>query len=241
VERGTFLRAAEALGAALGEREVEALERFRDLLREGNEGAALTAVTDEDGYWRTHVLDSLSIVRALAGEVALPRALADVGSGAGIPAIPIAIAFPGVAVTAIESTAKKARFIEEAARALGLFGRVRVVVQRAEEAGRDPALRDRFDVATARALADLPVVAELCLPFVRPGGLLVAYKGRRAAEEVERAAGAFRELAATLEAIVPAGIEGTDLVLVKVRKTGPTPERYPRRTGVPGKRPLSKG
>ncbi len=242
MDRDSFLAAARALGVEIGEAEVALLARFYDLLCEGSQRAALTAIADEAGYWRAHALDSLSIARALAGEPAPPRTLADVGSGAGIPAIPLAIALPSLEeVVAIDSSEKKARFIAEAARALGLGSRVRAIATRAEEAGRDPALRDRFDLATARAVADLPVLAELCLPFVRPGGLFVAYKGPRASAEVERAAPAFAALAAALEAVIPSGIEGTDLRLVKVRKMGPTPPRYPRRTGIPAKRPLGEG
>lgn len=237
VNAETFREAARALGLALDEAQVAALARFHALLLSGNERASLTSIVDEAGFWRTHALDSLSIARALADEPA-PRTLVDVGSGAGIPAIPLAIAFPGLEVAAVESIAKKCRFIEEAAAALGLAPRVRVIERRAEEAARDPAHRDRFDLATARALADLPVVLELALPFVRPGGLLVAYKGPRVAEELAAGARAAEALGGRLERVVESGVPGADLRLVLARKLAPTPDRYPRRTGVPEKRPL---
>jgi 16S rRNA (guanine527-N7)-methyltransferase len=238
MDRGSFPAAARALGIELPESAPERLARFFDLLRAGNERAALTSVDDEPGFWRTHALDSLTVARALAGEARPPLTVVDVGSGAGIPAIPLAIAFSDLAVTAIESVKKKARFIEEAAAALDLAPRLRVLAVRAEDAARDPSLRECFDLAVARAVADLPVLAEYCLPFVRRGGLFIAYKGPKAADETERARNAFAELGGALEAVIPAGIEGTDLRLVKVRKTAPTPAYYPRKAGLPAKRPL---
>jgi 16S rRNA (guanine527-N7)-methyltransferase len=238
VDEAPFLDAARGLGVPLGPPERALLARFRELLAAGNERARLTAITDEEGYWRAHVLDSLSLARALAGE-APPRTLIDVGSGAGIPAIPLAIAFPGLEVAALESIAKKCRFIEEAARALGLAPRLSVLEARAEEAARRPEHRDRYDVAVARAVADLPVLAELALPFVRPGGLFVAYKGPRGAAELAAGGRAAELLGARLEGAIVSGLEGTGLSLVKIRKLAPTPPRFPRRTGIPEKRPLS--
>jgi 16S rRNA (guanine527-N7)-methyltransferase len=237
VNADSFREAARAIGVALDPGQVAALARFRMLLEEGNARASLTAVTDEAGFWRTHALDSLSIARALEGEPP-PATLVDVGAGAGIPAIPLAIAFPGLAVTAVEATAKKCRFMEEAARALGLADRFRVVERRAEEAARDRAHRERYDVATARAVSRLAVVAELCLPFVRVGGLFVAYKGPRVAEELAGAEVAAAALGARIEAVIESGIPGAALCLVKMRKRGPTPEGFPRRPGIPEKRPL---
>jgi 16S rRNA (guanine527-N7)-methyltransferase len=142
---------------------------------------------------------------------------------------------------AIESTQKKCDFMRSAIRALGLEPRFRVLERRAEEAGRDPALRERADLVVARAVAALPVLAALALPFARPGGLFVAYKsGKAEAAEIPAAVPAFHELAAELEAVIESGLPGRDLRLVKVRKKGPTPERYPRRVGIPEKRPLGR-
>jgi 16S rRNA (guanine527-N7)-methyltransferase len=232
--------AARLLGRDLTAAELDALRRLHDLLIAGNERAALTTVTDLPGFLRSHLLDSLAVARAVASEPAPPRTLVDIGSGAGFPALPLAIAFPDLAVTAVESVRKKAAFINETAAALGLGARVRAVEIRAEELGRDPAHRDRHDLATARALAPFPVLVELALPFLRPGGLLVALKGADEKTSAEIAAGdaALRELSGKLERVLPAEVPGLDHRLVCVRKEGPTPERYPRRTGIPEKRPL---
>ena len=164
------------------------------------------------------------------------RSLVDVGSGAGLPGIPIKIARPDLDVTLIESDQGKAAFLVQACAALEL-GQVEVVAQRAEEAGHDPRLRERFDVAVARALAPLPVLVELCLPLVRVGGRLLAQKTE--AEDPGAAAHATQLLGGELSHVVltpsAARKSGTVVVIDKVR---PTPDRYPRRPGIPGRRPL---
>jgi len=160
----------------------------------------------------------------------------DVGSGAGLPGIPIKIARPDLEVTLIEADQAKAAFIVHACAALGLE-RVEVVARRAEEAGHDPKLREAFDVAVARALAPLPVLVELCLPLVRVGGRLLAQKTE--AEDPTAAARAIRLLGGELSFIVPAPstARGTGTVVV-IDKVRPTPRLYPRRAGVPARKPL---
>ena len=173
-----------------------------------------------------HILDSLSIVPYVRGP------LIDVGSGGGFPAIPLAIA-AGVPVTMVESTTKKAAFLEAALGTLGLEGRV--VPQRAELAGRDPALREQFACATARAVSSAPTVLELTLPFLRIGGTAVLQRGRLDDRERNAVTDAAPMLGGALaEEVV---LDGERRVLL-VRKVAPTPERFPRRTGVPEKRPL---
>jgi len=164
------------------------------------------------------------------------RSLVDVGSGAGLPGIPIKIARPDLEVTLIEADQAKAAFLVHACAALGLEN-IHVVARRAEDAGHDPALREAFDVAVARALAPLPVLVELCLPLVRVGGRLLAQK-----TEAEKAGSAARaidllggELSGVLAAPSAARSAGTIVVIDKVR---PTPTLYPRRPGVPARKPL---
>lgn len=164
------------------------------------------------------------------------HSLVDVGSGAGLPGIPIKIARPDLEVTLIEADQAKAAFLVHACAALGLE-HIQVVARRAEEAGHDPALREAFDVAVARALAPLPVLVELCLPLVRVGGRLLAQKTE--AEEVGSAARAIDllggELSGVLAAPSAARSAGTIVVIDKVR---PTSALYPRRPGVPTRKPL---
>jgi 16S rRNA (guanine527-N7)-methyltransferase len=246
-----FLQAAAGLGYRLTDLELHAFRRLAELVEEGNRRAALTAIGGLEDLVSLHLLDALAGARALEGHPP-PARIIDVGSGAGFPALPLAIALPrhrlwldaeaGPApppeVVAVESVGKKCAFMREAAGALGLVGRFRAEARRAEEAGRDPALRERFPLATARALAPLRVLVELTLPFVEPGGALVAWKGPKAAEEVAAAEHAIRELGGGEPELIPSTVPGRDLVFVRVPKLRPTPERYPRRVGVPKKRPL---
>ncbi len=164
------------------------------------------------------------------------RTLVDVGSGAGLPGIPIKIARPELEVTLIEADQAKAAFLVHACAALQLE-HIDVVALRAEDAGHDPRLREAFDVAVARALAPLPVLVELCLPLVRVGGRVLAQKTE--AEDPASAARAIQLLGGELTGVksAPSGarLAGTVVVIEKVR---PTPARYPRRPGVPGRKPL---
>ena len=182
---------------------------------------------------RPLIEDSLVLLDHLAGV----HSLVDVGSGAGLPGIPIKIALPGLYVTLVEADQDKAAFLVHACAVLHLE-RIEVVARRAEEAGHDPRLREAFDVAVARALAPLPVLAELCLPFVRVGGRLLAQKTE--AEDTAPAARAIQLLGGELSRVLPAPSAsrsaGTIVVIDKARAT---PARYPRRPGIPARRPLS--
>lgn len=162
--------------------------------------------------------------------------LVDVGSGGGLPGLPLKIARPALEVTLVESDQAKAAFLVQAAARLGLRG-VEVVATTAEEVGRDPRYRETFDVAVARALAPMPVLAELCLPLVKVGGKLLAQKTAR--EDVTAARGAIEIVGGDLESVVvaPSPARGSGIVVV-VRKVAPTPDAYPRRPGVPRRKPL---
>lgn len=162
--------------------------------------------------------------------------LVDVGSGAGLPGLPLKIARPDIAVTLIESNKDKAAFLVHACAELGLEG-VTIVARRAEEAGQHPDLRESFDAAVARALAPMPILVELCLPLVKVGGRFLAQK--TSSEDVEPARHAIEILGGRLEAIhdapSAARIQGT---VVHIEKIAPTPAGYPRRVGVPARKPL---
>jgi 16S rRNA (guanine527-N7)-methyltransferase len=162
-----------------------------------------------------------------------------VGSGAGFPGLPLKIACPDLRLTLLEATGKKAEFLTEVVNRLGLTD-VTVLNARAEQAGHDPAHRAAYDLAVARALAAMPVLAELTLPFVRPGGLVIAQKGEDPAAEVEAAQAAFHRLGGRLRRVLPVSLPGLAAArhLVVVEKVAATPDRYPRRPGMPAKRPL---
>jgi 16S rRNA (guanine527-N7)-methyltransferase len=207
------------------------LRRFLERLLETNRSFNLTAITDPTEAWDKHVLDSLSLLPDLR-ELAPGSMVIDVGSGGGLPALPLAIALPALQFTLLEATAKKARFLEETARELGL-SHVRVVCDRAESFGQG-AERERFDCATSRAVSRLPVLLELTVPLLRVGGISLAIKGEQAPVEVAEAKNALQLLKAKLEDTrrTPTG------VVVKIRKTAPTPTKYPRRPGEPKRAPL---
>ena len=202
------------------------LARYGRLVLEANRSFNLTGAKTAAEF-ALHLLDSLHVVPFLAGD-----SLVDVGSGAGLPAIPVALA-TGVRVTLIEPTRKKAHFLEHAIETLELRGEV--VAERAEVAARDDRLRDRFSSGTARAVSTAPTVAELVLPFVQPEGVAILQRGATDARERAALADAALMLAARVEE--EHLLEGERRIFL-VRKSGATPLRFPRRTGIPEKRPL---
>lgn len=173
-----------------------------------------------------HLLDSLTVVPYAAAPYI------DIGSGAGLPGIPVALA-TGVETTLLEATQKKARFLAEAIGALGLDAAI--VAARAEDAGRDPQWRERFQSATIRAVASAPAALELAAPFLAAGGRAILQRGASEPGEAEALSGAARELGCVIESEVELN---QDRRLILIRKTGPTPDRFPRRAGVARKRPL---
>lgn len=207
------------------------LRRYLERLLETNRSFNLTAITDPVEAWDKHVLDSLSLLPDLR-ELAAGSTVVDVGSGGGLPAVPLAIALPALRFTLLEATGKKARFLQETARELGLDN-IDVTCDRAESFGQGPA-RERFDACTSRAVSRLPVLLELTLPLIRVGGVSLSIKGEQAALEVEEAKNALRVLAANVE-----GTRRTATgVVIRVRKMAPTPAKYPRRAGEPKRAPL---
>lgn len=187
-----------------------------------------------------HVLDSLSCL--LFSPVKYASRICDVGSGGGLPSVPLAIALPGAAFTLIESVGKKAAFLRHAAESLDLR-QIEVVNERAEDTARDPAKRARQNVCTVRAVATLPTLAEYCLPLLEVGGYVVAMKGRVSEEELRDGERAARLLGGyllqTIEVPLLAEMEQKARQLVVLQKTASTPEIYPRRAGLPAKRPLA--
>jgi 16S rRNA (guanine527-N7)-methyltransferase len=203
----------------------ERVAAYGAMLLEANRRTNLTGAKTSEALL-AHLLDSLT----LAPFVADP--LADVGSGGGLPAIPLAIA-TGVGITLIEATAKKARFLEETLRRLEIAGEV--LSARAEVAAHDPAYRDRFASGTIRAVAGATTSAELLLPFIAPGGAALLQRGSMTLQERAALADAALVLGGELERVVEVDEHRCIAIL---RKTQPTPARFPRRTGVPGNRPL---
>jgi len=215
----------------------DAVERYVALLLERNRQVNLTRVIEPDGVARLHLLDSLAAL-PLIDAVAASRAL-DLGSGGGVPGLVLAIARPAIAWTLVDSVGKKVdamrAFVDELA-----LANVEVVAERAEVLGRDGRHRESYDLVTARACAALPVLVEYALPLLRPGGLLVAWKGPIGDQELRAGAAAGRLLGGGEPTVVPVGVPQLgDHRFVTIGKSGSTPARYPRRTGEPARRPLA--
>ena len=193
----------------------------------------LTAITEPEAVETLHFLDSLTLPESTLGRVL------DVGSGAGFPGVPLKIAFPGLRMELLEATGKKAAFLRELVAALGLED-VAVHHGRAEDLGREPSLRGAFDAVLARGVARLSTLAELTLPFLRVGGVLVAHKSADVGAEVDGAAEAVRTLGGAAPVVHSVSAPGLDdgRTLVVVEKVSATPDKYPRRAGMPAKRPI---
>ncbi len=212
-----------------------AFARYVAELQTWNARFNLTAWRTADDIWLHLVADALSLLTVY--DLTPGQQAVDVGSGAGIPGVPLHLARPYTSFTLVEAAGKKARFLEHLRTALPAPG-LTVLPRRAEEVGQAPAHRERYDLAVARAVAPLPVLLEYVLPLLRVGGVAVAYKGERAPQEIDAAARALDLLGGRVRAIhaIP-GLPYTR-VLVFVEKHQPTPPRYPRRPGRPRKRPL---
>lgn len=234
-------RQALKWGIELPEEKTSSLVRFAVLLSTYAEANVIGARTIEEVVTE-HVLDSLSCLKA--GAVREARSLIDVGSGGGLPGVPLALVVDGLNVSLLEATAKKAKFLERAKRELGASN-IAVSNERAENAGRAEEFRARYDVATARAVASLDVLAEYCLPLVRVGGSVVAMKGDLKKEELRRGEVAARTLGAEVSDLIEVPrlpeYEQKRRCLVVLTKTSQTPGKYPRKTGTPAKNPLGGG
>lgn len=235
----TLRQGAAAAGLPLTERLVAQLRGHWRLLGEANSRFNLTAISDAAVAAEKHYLDCLLGAR-LADPLWIESGnCADLGSGGGFPGLVLAAAYPARRFTLIEASRKKAAFLDGCAAELGLSN-LTALPCRAEEAGRQPLLRGSFDCVTARAVAELAVLAEYGLPLLRPGGILLAWKGPEPEREIAAAKQAFSLLGGEVEAVLPYRLplsrEGRSLVTL--RKSGETADKYPRRPGMPQKRPL---
>lgn len=244
---------AKSLGLTLGAQQIARFEVYYRELEAWNKRFNLTAITGCEEIQRRHFVDSLTCLLAFpsgASSASIPDEVplqwqaadlrcADVGTGAGFPGVPLKIVFPDMRLTLIEATAKKVAFLEHIVKALGL-SQVEVLHARAEDVGRLPEHREQYDVVLARAVAHLAVLAEYCLPLCRLGGRFIAPKGEDAPEEIAASEEAIALLGGALVAAKPITLPDVpgQRYLVVIDKIAKTPDRYPRRAGIPLKRPL---
>ncbi|GAA3410862.1 16S rRNA (guanine(527)-N(7))-methyltransferase RsmG [Paenibacillus hodogayensis] len=221
----------------LSDKQWNQFETYFQLLVSWNEKMNLTGITEREQVYIKHFYDSLSLSFFLPfGEI---RTLADIGSGAGFPSIPLKIIFPQLKVTIVDSLNKRIQFLNHIVQALELSD-VQCLHGRAEDLARNAELRDSYEVVTARAVARLNVLNEFCLPFVKPKGVFAAMKGSEPGEEVQEAKFSLKQLRGEVRSVVrfELPIEQATRHLVLIDKVGSTPAKYPRKAGIPLKQPL---
>ncbi|MEE9285331.1 MAG: 16S rRNA (guanine(527)-N(7))-methyltransferase RsmG [Dehalococcoidia bacterium] len=235
-----LIAGAAAWGIDLTPGQVAQFEILRHELLAWNQRMNLTAITDPDEVETRHFLDSLTVSLAFPEGLGPGARLLDVGSGAGFPGIPLKIVHQWVSLVLLEATRKKAAFLEHVVNRLNLSD-VRVVAERAEDAARQPQHREAYQVVAARALAPLPTVVELTLPFCALGGVVVAQAQGDIGAALERVSKTVARLGGRVRECRPVAVPGLDggRALVISEKVVPSPEAYPRRAGVPAKRPLA--
>jgi 16S rRNA (guanine527-N7)-methyltransferase len=225
---------AEKINIELTAKQVAQFCLYGDLLLEWNQKMNLTTITDPGEIIIKHFIDSLTIKPYLQGDK-----MADIGTGAGFPGIPLKIVRPDLQLTLVDSLRKRLDFLQEVVRKLGLK-EVEIIHARAEELGRNPKYRAGFELVTSRAVARLPVLLEYAIPLLQLGGLFIAMKGSQAEQEIEESRDALGKLYARVENVekLSLGTEAEYRKIVVIRKIAPTPEKYPRKPGIPAKNPL---
>lgn len=238
IEKSKFFTISEEIFAENGLSDLaggEVLDKFYELteiMLRVNEEMNLTAITDPEMVILRHYADCLLVARKESGYLPSGARVIDVGCGAGFPCFPLAICRPDLEILGIDSTAKRIRYVNETAAALGLAN-LRAEAMRAEDGAKIGApTRESFDIATARAVASLPILTELCLPYVKVGGKFIAMKARSAPEELENSRNAIKTLGGVFKSAdrIPLchGAEEEERTIITVFKQSPTPSKYPR-------------
>ena len=227
------------MGLELPGQRLDQFHRYYQELTCWNQRVNLTAITDFQEVQVKHFLDSLTVLLALPAYPASGARLVDVGAGAGFPGVPLKLVFPDIRLSLVESSGKKARFLEHLVEALGLSG-VEVLTGRAETLAHLAELREGFDVVLSRGVARMPVLLEYTLPFSCVGGRAITLKHGGIEQEIAGAARSMETLGGRLAGVYPVELAGLsdNRVVVAVEKVAPTPDNYPRRPGIPAKRPL---
>ena len=228
---------SKSIDVPLGNKEVEKIFTFIELMKEWNEKINLTSITQDEEIISKHLIDSLTLfnTKKLSGK----KTLIDIGTGAGFPAILLKICNDELEVTLLDSVNKRLKYLNEVIDAL-ILKNITTVHSRAEDAGRDKDYREKYDVATARAVATLDVLAELCLPFVKVGGYFLCMKGPAYKEELVTGKRAIEVLGGKLIEVIEVEIPGTDYThnILVIEKTRHTPPAYPRKAGIPSSSPI---
>ena len=233
--RNLLNEGAKHYGKEITNGQIEQFTEYMELLKEWNKNINLTAIEDDREIIIKHFIDSLSILPYVSDE---SKTLIDVGTGAGFPGIPLKITNKNIDITLLDSLDKRVKFLNEVIRVTNIEN-IKAVHGRAEDMGVNPNFREKYDIAVARAVANLPVLLEYCLPFVKINGVFIAMKGSNI-EELNNSSKALDILGGKIEKIEKMELPFTNIErnVVVVRKFRHTPTKYPRKAGKPGKEPL---
>lgn len=234
-----FKHGLEELNITLTDEQIEQFLQYYEMLVEKNKVMNLTGITEYEEVIQKHFLDSLSLIRVIPDIASQKLTVIDLGTGAGFPGIPLKIAFPELEITLMDSLNKRILFLQEVIDALGLK-KVSAVHGRAEEMASNATHRQQYDLCVSRAVSNLAVLTEYCLPFVKKGGLFVSYKSADSDAEIQEGKKAISILGGKLTSIDKFQLPDSDLrrALVCIKKVKDTPKKYPRKAGTPAKLPL---
>lgn len=234
-----FKHGLEELNITLTDEQIEQFLQYYEMLVEKNKVMNLTGITEYEEVIQKHFLDSLSLIRVIPDIASQKLTVIDLGTGAGFPGIPLKIAFPELEITLMDSLNKRILFLQEVIDALGLK-KVSAVHGRAEEMASNATDRQQYDLCVSRAVSNLAVLTEYCLPFVKKGGLFVSYKSADSDAEIQEGKKAISILGGKLTSVDKFQLPDSDLrrALVCIKKVKDTPKKYPRKAGTPAKLPL---
>ena len=232
-----FLKSLEKLNIHLNEKQVYQFVKYYEMLIETNKVMNLTAITDFDEVIDKQFVDSLALIQAI--DLNKELKVIDVGTGAGFPGIPLKIAFPELDILLLDSLNKRIHFLDQVISELGLEN-IQTIHGRAEDFGRNPLYREKFDLCVSRAVANLSTLSEYCVPFVKVDGYFISYKSGKVQEELDASRHAVDILGGKVEKCLNYALADTDMErsLVVIHKLKPTKKAYPRKAGKPSKEPL---
>lgn len=232
-----FEKDIKAMNISLSDKQIEQFLVYYEMLIEWNEVMNLTAITEYEEVMKKHFLDSITLNQAF--DVAKSSSVIDVGCGAGFPGLALKIAYPNLNITLLDSLNKRINFLDAVIERLGLKD-IKTVHGRAEDFAKPGKLREAYDVAVSRAVANLSTLSEYCLPYVKVGGYFIPYKSEKVSEEIEAAKKALSILGGNIEKKIEFTLPDTDYYrnLLLIKKNKPTPNKYPRKAGLPSKEPL---